>query len=948
SQTASTGTLTFSQAPAISPTGELTYTATDNTSGTATFSATLGDDGSPAETSLAQSFTITVNSTNAVPSFVIAGDPATISEDAGLQTVTTFATNIRRGPSPSEDSQNLTFNITQVSSTGNLAFSQAPSISAFGTLTYTTAANTNGAATFSVTLSDDGVPVATSAAQTFTITVNAVNDAPSFNIGGSPPAISEDAGLQTISNYATAISKGGNADEDSQSLTFNVTQTFISSNLAFSTPPSISETGELTYEVAANASGLASFSVTLSDNGTPVATSAAQSFSISVNAVNDPPVFTLAANPPASDEDAPQQAIFNFITDIGPGAANEVPQFVTFNLTQTAITGNLAFTQNPTVASTGLLLYRAAPNTNGTVTYSITATDDGTPAATSSAQTFTITVNAVNDKPTFTLGTSTSDEDAGLITIPNFVTNLVMGGTDESGQVITNYAVTKSGQISDGVSFTTEPAISTDGTLTYQAAPDDNGTVFFSVIATDNGIPSAESDQVVFSIVVDPVNDEPVFTLSSTSVTVDEDAGAQSFFPIASRSAGGSSDEFSQTTTFTVTQVSSTGNLTFVNPPNAANLTNSNSLTFEASPNTNGSATFELVLTDDGTPARATATQTITINVTAVNDAPTFNIAANPAVISEDAGLQTIANFATAIDEGGIADEDSQLLTFNLTQTASSGNLIFSAAPSISATGELTYSAVANTNGTANFSVTLSDDGTPVATSAAQTFTITVNSMNDVPVFAITADPATVNEDAGLQTIANFATGISAGSGTDEAAQNPSFNITETSTTGNLAFATAPAISATGELTYSAAANTNGTAIFSVTLSDDGMPVATSAAQTFTITVNAVNDIPVFTIASDPATINEDAGLQTIANFATAIDEGGSTDEDSQTLTFNVTQTTSTGNLAFANVPTISESGELTYSAAANTNGTATFSVTLSDDGTPVATSAAQTFTITV
>ena len=47
--------------------------------------------------------------------------------------------------------------------------------------------------------------------------------------------------------------------------------------------------------------------------------------------------------------------------------------------------------------------------------------------------------------------------------------------------------------------------------------------------------------------------------------------------------------------------------------------------------------------------------------------------------------------------------------------------------------------------------------------------------------------------------------------------------------------------------------------------------VDTSAAQTFTITVTAVNDAPSFTKGADQ-TVLEDAGAQTVAGWATALE----------------------------------------------------------------------------
>ena len=125
------------------------------------------------------------------------------------------------------------------SSTGNLTYTPLP------------AAHANGSASITVSLSDNGGGTDTSGDQIFTITVNSVNDAPSFALPGSPnQVVNEDAGAQTVSSFASSISKGGGSDESSQSLTFNVS---TDNDDLFSVLPAInSSTGNLTYTPAAN------------------------------------------------------------------------------------------------------------------------------------------------------------------------------------------------------------------------------------------------------------------------------------------------------------------------------------------------------------------------------------------------------------------------------------------------------------------------------------------------------------------------------------------------------------------------------------------------------------------------------------------------------------------------------------------------------------------------
>src|SRR6185503_9506510 len=115
-------------------------------------------------------------------------------------------------------------------------FSAQPSVSASGTLSYTPAANANGNATVTLTLTDDanaGGPAITTAAQTFTITVTAVNDAPSFT-KGADQTVNEDAGPKTVTYWATGISDGD--PEVTQTLSFNVSN---NNNALFSTQPAV-------------------------------------------------------------------------------------------------------------------------------------------------------------------------------------------------------------------------------------------------------------------------------------------------------------------------------------------------------------------------------------------------------------------------------------------------------------------------------------------------------------------------------------------------------------------------------------------------------------------------------------------------------------------------------------------------------------------------------------
>src|SRR5207245_4726390 len=138
-----------------------------------------------------------------------------------------------------------------------------------------------------VSLKDNGGTanggVDTSTLQTFSINVLSVNDAPSFTKGANQ-TVNEDAGAQTVNNWATAISAGP-ADESGQTLTFQVTGNTNAS--LFAGPISInSSTGNLSFTPTANAGGTATITVVLRDNGGTanggVDTSPPQSFTVTV------------------------------------------------------------------------------------------------------------------------------------------------------------------------------------------------------------------------------------------------------------------------------------------------------------------------------------------------------------------------------------------------------------------------------------------------------------------------------------------------------------------------------------------------------------------------------------------------------------------------------------------------------------------------------------------
>jgi len=130
-----------------------------------------------------------------------------------------------------------------------------------GSFTYTPAADFNGSDSFTYQANDG---LANSNTATVTITVNPVNDAPSFTMGPDETA-SVSAGVQTVAGWAKNMSPGP-SNESGQTLAFEVS---TNGDSQFTVTPSIDAvTGDLTYTPDPLGAG-ASVTVTvrLRDNG---------------------------------------------------------------------------------------------------------------------------------------------------------------------------------------------------------------------------------------------------------------------------------------------------------------------------------------------------------------------------------------------------------------------------------------------------------------------------------------------------------------------------------------------------------------------------------------------------------------------------------------------------------------------------------------------------------
>jgi PAS domain-containing protein len=327
---------------------------------------------------------------NQAPSFS-AGASQSVLEDSGAKTVSAWATAISPGP-VSESSQIVTFTVS-ADNTG--LFAVQPAIAPNGTLTFTPAADANGVATVSVTAHDDGGTANggtdASAPRTFTVTVDPVDDPPGFSAGGDQ-TILEDAGAQSVSGWATAVSPGP-ANESSQAVTFTAS---ADNTALFGVQPAVAPNGTLTYTSAANANGVATVTVIAHDDGGTanggIDDSPPHTFTVTVGPVNDAPSFNAGPDQTVVSL-LGAQSIPGWATNILPGPGDESSQSVSFIVTND---NPGLFAAQPAVAPDGTLTFTPTLLAVGSATVTVRAADNGGTANggndKSPPQTFTIAI----------------------------------------------------------------------------------------------------------------------------------------------------------------------------------------------------------------------------------------------------------------------------------------------------------------------------------------------------------------------------------------------------------------------------------------------------------------------------------------------------------------------------------------------------------------------------
>ncbi len=357
----------------------------------------------------------------------------------------------------------------------------------------------------------DGTNTGSTASSSY-VEVPIVNTAPIVSNAVVDIVVNEDSSITPI-DFTSVFSDAEDNDAD-------LIYTLVSNSNPSLVLTSVDNTQDiLVILLQSNANGTTDITIQAEDSE---GLTAQDSFTLTVNAVNDGPEFTLAGNP-SSYEDEGEQIIENFLTVNSKGGTDESDQILSI---QVDTNNDSLFTNPPTIdLTTGTLSYTTAPDSNGVVTVSVIVSDDGgteNGGTNQTIKTFEININAVNDKPFAKINypNPVVDNNSGQYSQSLFIAYFDPGPPNESNQTLLEYAVSTA----DTGLFDVYPKIEIAGTgypggyeyagtLTFTPSADTSGVAIVTVKVVDSGGTDNGGDnsyEIGFSITINQGNRAPV------------------------------------------------------------------------------------------------------------------------------------------------------------------------------------------------------------------------------------------------------------------------------------------------------------------------------------------------------------------------------------------------------------------------------------------------------
>jgi PKD repeat protein len=777
-----------------------------NQNGVSTFTVIARENASEFAEST-QQFSVTVLDVNSPPKFTVI--PQAIENQEDFETITLTVDAMIQPPD--EQTQEVTYTISPES----LDFVKLHIDEKSGQVTIESIKDLFGAATLTLTAHESPVDENADYSQQIDITILSVNDQPIFQINQTDIKLVEDFESTEI---ITITANTPPINEEDQIVTYRLSPKTI----AFA-DISIDESNDtVSINSLKDLNGSATISI-FADDHSDVNNQYSRSFNLEVSAVNDPPHFTLSQTAVSLYED------FSGSTTIYAHAMDPPLDESTQGISYKISPPQCDFAKVEIIPDSGEIHITSKPNQHGYQRIEVTA-NDMQAVNNTAVQYLDLTVISVNDPPLFSLSKTQIilDEDCPTPTIVDIIPDIQ--SADESEPV--SYNLTP-----NSVDFVDIFVDSNAKKIQIRTIPDKIGYQDFTITADDHQSTNNNA-KTTFVISVEPVNDPPVFSLQQTSVNLLEDFDAP--FTMTVIKGAIPEDELNQEVSYEITPKESDLAAYEINATTGQ-------LTITSLHNANGSQSLTIIANDHQS-IRNTFAQSFKLNITPVNDTPTFRLDQNEVILDEDfSGIQTLPWEFIDVPE----DELSQTVEFHLSPSTCDFADI-----QVDHNTEMRFQSIKDLNGSADF-LLIADDQQSQNSQYSQPFRFVVRPVNDTPAFALSSDALTVVEDfEGDQTIEV----IPLPAPSDETDDLIRYALSPAETP----FAFVHINENDGKITFRSTQNEYGVQVFTVT-ANDYKDTNALYHQQLTLTVLPDNDPPVFTLSRSSVNVDEDfIGKQSI------------------------------------------------------------------------------------
>ncbi|KPA14963.1 hypothetical protein MHK_004830, partial [Candidatus Magnetomorum sp. HK-1] len=380
----------------------LTITPANNQNGSSIITITATDDGGLNATGV---FTLTVDSVNDAPSISSIVDQTT-NENTTISSIDFTVSDIETAGC--DHSININSSDTYLVPIENITYSCSADVFY---LTITPATSQSGSSIITITATDEGGLTAT---EVFTLTVDAVNDAPSIS-SIIDQTTSEDITISSIDFTVSDIETAG--CDHAINIDSSDTNLVPIENITYSCSADVFY---LTITPATSQSGSSIITIRATDEG---GLNSTEVFTLRVDAVNDSPSISSIVDQ-TTNEDTTISAIEFTVSDIETAGCDHGINIQSSDTNLIPIE-NITYSCSADVFS---LSIAPASNQNGSSNITITATDDG---GLNTTEVFTLTVDSVNDTPSISsIADQTTSEDITISSIDFTVSDIETAGCD--------------------------------------------------------------------------------------------------------------------------------------------------------------------------------------------------------------------------------------------------------------------------------------------------------------------------------------------------------------------------------------------------------------------------------------------------------------------------------------------------------------------------------------